>query len=190
MYNKIKNTAACRRYREKNKEKHEKYVREYRERTKERRRKYQQSDAHKKSRKKCYLKNKQRYLKNGSEYMKKNPWIHRYSNAKNRCINPKYKSYPRYGGKGIKFLITMDELKYIWSRDKASLMRKPSLDRINNDGDYAIENCRFIELSENCTKGNHEKMRRINKDISPFISYYSDFILIKEFARLKIVTNI
>lgn len=65
---------------------------------------------------------------------------------KRRCAD---KNNKYYGGKGIKVLITKDELIEIWKRDKACSMQKPSIDRINSNGNYEYSNCRFIEFSEN-----------------------------------------
>ena len=83
------------------------------------------------------------------EYKIKYPWVDCYYNARLRCNNPANKDYCYYGGRGIKFLMTIEDLKTIWLRDKAHLMKKPSIDRINNDGNYHLNNCRFIELRKN-----------------------------------------
>lgn len=80
------------------------------------------------------------------------PWMQHYSSAKERCLNKRNKRHHHYGGRGIKFLMTKDDFKFLWSRDKACDMKIPSIDRIDNDGNYEIENCEFIEKSENSRK--------------------------------------
>jgi hypothetical protein len=72
--------------------------------------------------------------------------------ARNRCINSKHKRFKDYGGRGIKFLMTKEDFKFLWNRDKAQMMKKPSIDRINNNGHYKLDNCRFIELKTNILK--------------------------------------
>ena len=76
-------------------------------------------------------------------------WKNSFHNARYRCINPKDRKYKYYGGRGIKFLITKEEMASIWTRDNAERMFQPSIDRINGDGNYELSNCRFIEMSEN-----------------------------------------
>jgi hypothetical protein len=78
-----------------------------------------------------------------------NPWYIKWDTVRKRCS---YKS-GLYAIKGIKNLLTCEDVKFLWFRDKAYLMKKPSIDRINTKGNYEIRNCRFIELSENCRQG-------------------------------------
>ena len=70
------------------------------------------------------------------------------------CRNPKDNSYKYYGGRGIKCLLTEKEVEFLWHRDNAINMDKPSIDRINNDGNYELSNCCFIEFNINAKKGN------------------------------------
>jgi hypothetical protein len=82
-------------------------------------------------------------------HYKQNPWLKTLNLIKDRCNNSRNHAYKRYGGRGIKCLITKEELKFLYKRDNASQMKKPSIDRVENDGNYELSNCRYIELSEN-----------------------------------------
>lgn len=87
-------------------------------------------------------------------WTKKHRWCIHYSKAKGRCNNPKNTAYKYYGGRGIRFLMTKENFEYLWFRDKAYLMDKPSIDRKDNNGNYTLENCRFIEIVENIGRAN------------------------------------
>jgi len=91
------------------------------------------------------------------KYRDKNPWKSSLWGAKRRCTWTKDPQWHRYGGRGIKFIMTSNQVKELWVRDKANLMDRPSLDRINNDGNYEFDNCRFIENKINGGRYNRER---------------------------------
>ena len=91
-------------------------------------------------------------------YFLENPWLRTFNNIHSRCTNKKIRSYKDYGGRGIKCLITPEELKTLWFRDKAFEMKKPSIDRIDNDGNYEFDNCRFMEKDDNTNKDRKKKI--------------------------------
>jgi len=93
-------------------------------------------------------------IKNREKQIKQNPWLCSYFNAKARCKNKNHPKYHRYGGRGIKFLMIKDDFKFLWFRDKAYLLKRPSIDRKDNDGNYELNNCRFIEFYENKAESN------------------------------------
>lgn len=101
-------------------------------------------------------KNKKKFHKYQKEYQRKRystyPWLRTFKNVRQRCTYIKDKKFKYYGGKGIKCLITKNEIKYLWHRDNANLMKHPSIDRKNVKGDYTLENCQFIEMEENRVK--------------------------------------
>lgn len=95
------------------------------------------------------------------KYRKENPWVRVIERVRRRCNNKNYPHFKDYGGRGIKCLLKLEEVKFLWIRDKAHLLKKASIDRINNDGNYEISNCRFIEFSENSKKSHRENPRNI-----------------------------
>ena len=70
-----------------------------------------------------------------------------------RCATNTHKSDRYYRAKGIQNFLTVEDLVYLWERDRAYHYRKPSIDRIDVHGNYDRSNCRFIELSLNIRRG-------------------------------------
>lgn len=83
---------------------------------------------------------------------KMNPWVKTARNIYKRCNQRSSFKYKYYGAKGIKNLISIPELKSLWFRDRAWLMKNPTIDRIDPDGNYELSNCRYIEMEENVAR--------------------------------------
>lgn len=93
--------------------------------------------------------NRNKSLISERKYLRAHPWMKHLKALRKRCNAPYSDHYQAYGKRGIKALITANEIKQLYFTYKAYLMVYPSIDRINNDGDYSLENCRFIEYNEN-----------------------------------------
>jgi len=56
--------------------------------------------------------------------------------------------------------MTTKDFKFLWFRDKAYSMDKPSIDRKRSNKNYEINNCQFLELDDNIRKSNDPKRNR------------------------------
>jgi len=82
-----------------------------------------------------------------------------YKDQGSRCNNQNNKSYHRYGGRGIKRVWSRKEFREFYVENIIGKeWVRPSVDRIDNNGDYRIENCQIIEMDEN--SGKHENTDR------------------------------
>ncbi len=69
-----------------------------------------------------------------------------------RCTEKKQKSYPDYGGRGITYDEKWFTFEGFWEDMQYGYSDELTLDRINNDGNYCKENCRWatrLEQSRN-----------------------------------------
>ena len=73
-----------------------------------------------------------------------------------RCENPSDKTYNNYGGRGISVCEEWhDPIAFCsWANEHCGEDQSLSLDRIDNDGNYTPDNCRFVDAK---TQGNNRR---------------------------------
>jgi hypothetical protein len=91
---------------------------------------------------------------------------------KQRCNNINNKGYHKYGGRGIFYSLNWENFlnfkkdmyfKYLYVK-KQLKVKRPSIERKDNNGNYCKENCTFIELKD---QGKNTRLLRKFKAISP-----------------------
>lgn len=104
---------------------------------------------------------KRQFLKHGHENNRgKTRTYTSWDNMVQRCTNPNRPEYKHYGGRGITICQKWRTFENFYS-DMGDRPNNRSLDRINNDGNYEPDNCRWATRSQQVS--NRRKYKRTRK---------------------------
>lgn len=99
-----------------------------------------------------------------------------WQGIKRRCYNPKYSGFENYGGRGIKMC---DRWLHSFENFLADMGERPgkeySIDRIDVNGDYSPENCRWATWKQqmnNTTKTIHLSHNGVTHSITEWSEIY------------------
>ena len=101
-----------------------------------------------------------------------------YNGMKQRCGNPNFAEYKNYGGRGIKVCEEWNKSSGLKEFSEWALKNgyrdDLTLDRIDVNGNYSPENCRWIPL--------REQFKNTTRNV--FVNYNGERMIISDFSRL------
>ena len=99
-----------------------------------------------------------------------------WQTMKGRCENPNRPKYKDYGGRGIKVCSEWHEASnfIMWALNNG-YKKGLQLDRIDNDGDYCPDNCRFVTPKENSRNRRNTKWLTINGETKTVVEWCGQF---------------
>jgi hypothetical protein len=97
-------------------------------------------------------------------------WV--WADMKGRCSNPNHQAYPNYGGRGI----YVCERWMTFANFAEDMLPRPEgamLDRVNNDGPYSPDNCRWATRAE----------QNSNRRNCIYVRHGGETVTLKEYCR-------
>jgi hypothetical protein len=92
-------------------------------------------------------------------------------NMKTRCNNKKYNEFSSYGGRGIRYCDRWEQFKNFHEDMISGYADGLQLDRINNDGDYDKDNCRWVSRIQQMNNTSYNRMFTINNITDTFSNW-------------------
>jgi hypothetical protein len=89
-----------------------------------------------------------------------------------RTLNPNHKSYNNYGGRGITLCDEWLDVQNFWDWAMSNgYSDELSIDRIDNDGNYEPNNCRWVG---DTIQARNQRIRKDNTSGYKGVSYFKD----------------
>lgn len=89
--------------------------------------------------------------------------LQRLEAARQRCTNPNDAGYKRYGARGIQFQFETVAAAAVWVMENIGLDRSKELDRIDNNGNYAPGNVRWVTRKQNIANQTRSKSQAFHQ---------------------------
>jgi len=96
-----------------------------------------------------------------------------WCSMKERCTNPNHRAYHRYGGRGVRICDRWMHSFQNFLDDMGEVQEGLSLDRINNNGHYCKENCRWATI----------KQQSDNRRTTRLLTFRGETMAMKDWAK-------
>lgn len=106
-----------------------------------------------------------------------------WQNMIHRCENKNNPGYKTYGARGIKVCDRWKDFDCFYKDMGARPSEKHSIDRINNDGNYSPDNCRWATKKEQARNTRQNNLVTFNGETKPLVCFIEELGLNKNTVR-------
>ncbi len=92
----------------------------------------------------------------------KHPLYKRWKSMMHRCLDPNTENFPNYGGKGIAVCERWMNVSNFIKDMGLPPSRRHQIDRIDNDGNYEPNNCRWVTMQEQQNNKTNNRLLEFN----------------------------
>lgn len=103
----------------------------------------------------------------------KHPAFNSWRQMRKRCLHKSHHNYDQYGGRGITICSRWLDSDNFLKDMLPTWFSGASIDRINNDGPYSPENCRWATLTQ----------QTVNRRVTVWLEYQGERLYVAEVAR-------
>jgi len=93
---------------------------------------------------------------------------------KSRCNNSKHDNYARYGARGIRCEFETYEIFKQWALSNG-YQEGLQIDRIDNNGNYTPDNCRWVDVKTNCNNRSDTQIVTVD-GMTKSITEWADYL--------------
>jgi len=108
-----------------------------------------------------------------------------WSTMLQRCNNPKNPKYHRYGGRGITVCFEWKSSEN-FLRDMGECPKGHTIDRIDNNGNYCKENCRWADIQTQARNRSNNRMIEINGEVKTMTEWCEIYNISNVVVRMRI----
>lgn len=115
------------------------------------------------------------------------PFFGTWEGMMGRCYNSSADSFKNYGGRGIQVCEDWHNVESFinWAHETCACKKGLSLDRIDNNGNYSPENCRWVPLKKQNHNKRNTRFETINGETRPFVEWCELYGMDKNVVRLR-----
>ena len=116
-----------------------------------------------------------RHKRSKTDNRSSHPLYKRWHDMRQRCENTNHPSYKNYGGRGIKLSIRWQDFRCFLEDMGDVPFPKATIERIDNDGDYSPDNCKWATYSEQLRNKRNNRMYTLDGVTQPRIVWCEEY---------------